>query len=172
MNTRLQQFISAENITQSQFADSIGVARASVSHIIAGRNKPGFDFILGMARTYPALNIDWLITGKGKMYRQAEQTLQLNSNDVLIDDIFASQFSSTEAPSERIRRLHNSVEDSPIVKQQDSLEASDHISSNQNTTIESKSSNTLSNNCQSIVKQRSITKIVVFYDDNTFQELR
>ena len=26
MNTRLQQFLSAENITQSQFADNIGVA--------------------------------------------------------------------------------------------------------------------------------------------------
>ena len=45
MNIRLQQFLSAENLSQAQFADIIGVARASVSHIIAGRNKPGFDFI-------------------------------------------------------------------------------------------------------------------------------
>ena len=50
MNTRLQQFLSAENISQSQFADTIGVARASVSHILAGRNKPGFDFLVGMSQ--------------------------------------------------------------------------------------------------------------------------
>ena len=69
MNTRLQQFLNAENISQAQFADSIGVARASISHILAGRNKPGFDFIERMASRYPSLNLEWLITGKGKMYK-------------------------------------------------------------------------------------------------------
>ena len=68
MNKRLQQFLSAENLSQSQFADSIGVVRASVSHILSGRNKPGFDFIYGMANAYPKLNIDWFVTGRGKMY--------------------------------------------------------------------------------------------------------
>ena len=62
MNRRLQQFLRAENISQSQFADTIGVARASVSHILAGRNKPGFDFLLAMSKHYPSLNLEWLIT--------------------------------------------------------------------------------------------------------------
>jgi transcriptional regulator with XRE-family HTH domain len=74
MNSRLLQFIQAENISQSQFADSIGVARASVSHILAGRNKPGFDFIGSMARRYPSLNVDWLVTGRGKMYKNAPES--------------------------------------------------------------------------------------------------
>ena len=69
MNFRLQQFLAAENISQAQFADQIGVARASVSHIIAGRNKPGFDFIQNMSRAYPDLNLEWLINGKGRMYK-------------------------------------------------------------------------------------------------------
>lgn len=69
MKDRLLQFLSAENITQSEFADSIGVARASISHIISGRNKPGFDFIESTMKHYPALNIEWLINGTGKMYR-------------------------------------------------------------------------------------------------------
>ena len=68
MNDRLVKFLEAENISQSQFADSIGVARASVSHILSGRNKPGFEFIERTARRYPALNLEWLITGKGRMY--------------------------------------------------------------------------------------------------------
>ena len=81
MNERLLQFLRAENITQSQFADNIGVARASISHIVSGRNKPGFDFLENTARHYPALNIGWLITGKGRMYssqsteRQEESTV-------------------------------------------------------------------------------------------------
>ncbi len=73
MNVRLQQFLSAENISQAQFADSIGVARASVSHILAGRNKPGWDFITATMRRYPDLNIEWLLDGRGKMYRTASE---------------------------------------------------------------------------------------------------
>lgn len=69
MNTRLQHFLTAENITQAQLADEIHVARASVSHILAGRNKPGFDFIESLGRHYPGLNLEWLITGRGKMYK-------------------------------------------------------------------------------------------------------
>ena len=68
MNERLSQFLAAENISQSQFADSIGVARASISHIVAGRNKPGYDFICSVMERYPSLNIEWLLAGKGKMY--------------------------------------------------------------------------------------------------------
>ena len=72
MNNRLQQFLAAENISQSQLAESIGVARASISHILAGRNKPGFDFIESLARRYPSLNLEWLITGNGRMYNTSE----------------------------------------------------------------------------------------------------
>lgn len=68
MNTRLLSFLSAENITQSQFADTLGVARGSISHILSGRNKPGFDFFEKLAESFPNLSLSWLITGKGKMY--------------------------------------------------------------------------------------------------------
>lgn len=71
MNTRLKQFIAAENLTQAQLADKINVVRASVSHILSGRNKPSYEFISGLMRHYPDLNIEWLMFGKGKMYRQS-----------------------------------------------------------------------------------------------------
>ena len=70
MNRRLLQFLQAENITQTQFADTLGVARGSVSHILSGRNKPGYDFLESLLLHYPALNLDWLMTGKGRMYRE------------------------------------------------------------------------------------------------------
>lgn len=70
MNKRLQQFLNAENISQSQLADTLDVARAGVSHIISGRNRPGFDFLESMALHYPQLSMEWLLTGKGKMYKE------------------------------------------------------------------------------------------------------
>ena len=69
MNKRLLQFLAAENITQTQLAETLDVAKASVSNILAGRNRPGYDFIESLMLHYPSLNIEWLITGKGRMYR-------------------------------------------------------------------------------------------------------
>lgn len=74
MNRRLLQFLQAENITQSQFADTLSVARGSVSHILSGRNKPGYDFLESLLLHYPRLNLDWLMTGKGRMFRDEEAT--------------------------------------------------------------------------------------------------
>ena len=69
MNRRLLQFLQAENLTQTQFADTLSVARGSVSHILSGRNKPGYDFLESLLLHYPSLNLEWLLTGRGKMYR-------------------------------------------------------------------------------------------------------
>lgn len=116
MNQRLLQFLKAENVTQSQFADNIGVARASVSHILAGRNKPGFDFLENMALHYPNLNISWLITGKGRMYSNQVNEPQPEAEGLL--------FQSDDT-------------DKPVQKP---------------------------------VNKRNISKILVFYDDNSFEE--
>jgi len=69
MNNRLLQFLNAENITQSQLAERLGVAKASVSHILAGRNKPGYDFIESLSKQFPNLNLEWLVCGRGRMYK-------------------------------------------------------------------------------------------------------
>ena len=71
MDKRLQQFLDAENISQAQLADTLGVARAGISHILSGRNKPGFDFLEAMAVHYPQISMDWLLTGRGRMYKDS-----------------------------------------------------------------------------------------------------
>lgn len=96
MNNRLQKFLAAENISQSQLADTLGVARASISHIISGRNKPGFDFLESMAVNFPALSIEWLITGKGRMYR---------GNDALQSEDGISGFLAQSSPADKIDRI-------------------------------------------------------------------
>ena len=96
MNNRLLRFLEAENISQSQFADSIGVARASISHILSGRNKPGFDFIESTARHYPSLNIEWLITGNGRMYKDGNARLFDSQSDIELFPADENDFSPTD----------------------------------------------------------------------------
>ena len=76
MNTRLQQFLSVENITQAQLADTLNVARAGVSHILAGRNKPSYDFLHKLLIKFPHINGDWLMTGRGKAYNDFGENSQ------------------------------------------------------------------------------------------------
>jgi transcriptional regulator with XRE-family HTH domain len=72
MNERLATFLKAEQLSPAQFADLMGIQRSGVSHLMAGRNKPGFDFFLTFLKKFPVVNIEWLISGRGKMYKEME----------------------------------------------------------------------------------------------------
>jgi transcriptional regulator with XRE-family HTH domain len=80
MNKRIQQFLEIENLSPSKLADMLGLQRSGISHILAGRNKPSYDFILKFLKTFPNINPDWLLMGKGKIYRNGEND-QNNQNE-------------------------------------------------------------------------------------------
>jgi transcriptional regulator with XRE-family HTH domain len=72
MKDRILQFLKVENKSSAQFAEEISVQPSSISHIISGRNNPSLDFVMKMLNKYPALSTDWLIFGKGQMYREKQ----------------------------------------------------------------------------------------------------
>ena len=146
MNTRLQQFLNAENISQAQLADTLEVARAGVSHILAGRNKPSYDFLSALLQHYPTLNADWLMLGKGKMYKDLQQktveTVQEQPAGLLFDDF------------------------DEIVEEKSNSQPNENVNIQTSNKI-----NDLDNIVQSVVKQRNVKKIIVLFDDGTFQEM-
>ena len=70
MKERILKILSNENLSATKFADLIGVQRSSISHIISGRNKPSYDFISKTLEKFPDINAEWLINGKGNMYKE------------------------------------------------------------------------------------------------------
>ena len=72
MHERLKNWMGIEGLKSSVLADSIGVNRATISHILSGRNKPSIDFFQKLLSTYPDLNSNWLITGIGYMSTKNE----------------------------------------------------------------------------------------------------
>ena len=147
MNNRLKQFLAAENITQAQFADNINVVRASVSHVLSGRNNPGFDFIKAMMAQYPRLNIEWLIFGKGKMYKDIEAPKETEFTE-------SSQLFPIFEPEVSLRIPETVDEDIIPATKQSSIELDG-----------------LDNIVQTIDKQRKVSKIIILFDDGTFQEM-
>lgn len=170
MNKRLEQFLAAENISQSKLSDTLGVARASVSHIISGRNKPSYEFIVSMMRHFPTLNIEWLLTGVGKMYKTSAATaavsdLQIDANGVNDkkgvqrkveeEDLFSSQnFKSDTSSTRRESQISTDLRD--ITRNSAATQSSDL------TQIKG----------ENPVNQKVIDKIMVFYSDNTFIEIK
>ncbi len=68
MIERIQLILKSLNLSPTRLADEIDVQRSGVSHILSGRNKPSLDFVMKILSTYPEINSDWLMFGKGKMF--------------------------------------------------------------------------------------------------------
>ncbi len=68
MEKRLERLLEEYKLNSSQLADILGVQRSGISHILAGRNKPSFDFLVRIIQNFPEINANWLITGKGRMF--------------------------------------------------------------------------------------------------------
>ena len=149
MNTRLKQFMSAENITQAQLADNLKVVRASVSHILSGRNNPSYEFIKALMSSYPRLNMEWLMFGKGKMYKQMQNPpvpQPSEGSDSLFDDSVSGQ---TTDSFENLQSEQGSTAN----------------------TAYTEASTALLQQVQIPVNQRKVVKVTILFDDGTYQEL-
>ena len=155
MKDRLRQFLAAENISQAQFADTINVVRASVSHILAGRNNPSFDFINALMLNYPRLNVEWLMFGKGKMYKDSPSVdpvpvIEEPKRTTAPQDLLFPEFDEEPAPEvPEIKETAQQPENKPF----------------------SFDINTLINTAQVVKNQRKVAKIIVLFDDGSYQEM-
>ena len=147
MQDRLQQFLQLEQLTPARLLDIIGVQRSGLSHILSGRNKPGFDFILRLLIKFPTLSADWLITGKGKMYKEQKDT--------------------REEGSLRESKIKNEIFESPKID--DSLDTEQNeLDFAAFQPSENPIKVPISNYVQ---KNRLLKKVLLVYTDNTFEEI-
>ena len=73
MREKLLDLMKNEGLKPSQLAELLGINPAGISHILAGRNKPGFDLLQKILRRFPRINPDWLLLDSDKMYRPNRQ---------------------------------------------------------------------------------------------------
>ena len=140
MKERIQEFLKAENKSSAQLAEEIGVQPSGISHIISGRNNPSLDFVLKMFDRYKYLSTDWLLFGKGSMYKD-KQLLNLFSkeSELELKDENSNHKSGTDDYANDIQDIKSSkrkldIENRPL---------SEHP---------------------------EVVKIVWFYNDNSFDE--
>lgn len=74
MKDRILQLMKSANLSNAEFAEKIGISTSSLSHIFSGRNNPSLDVVMRIHKSYPSVNLNWLLYGEGEMYGGVENS--------------------------------------------------------------------------------------------------
>ena len=86
MNERLKKLRKELDMTQQEFADSIGIKRSTMATYESGRNEP-IDAVISLICKQHGVNENWLRTGEGEMFEElTEQQKILKYTALLLKD--------------------------------------------------------------------------------------
>ena len=144
MKDRIKLIMEKENLTSAKFADRLDINRAVISHILNGRNNPSLDVVTKILNEMNYINPEWLINGKGNMYKEGFDAISIPKEP----DLFSQP---TEIPDEGMQKAVKAQE-TELNSLVNEVQASD------NKRIE-------------VVKMndKKITQIIIYYNDNTYQ---
>ncbi|MCF2517283.1 helix-turn-helix transcriptional regulator [Dyadobacter sp. CY351] len=142
LNEKIKQILADKNMSPSIFADEIGIQRSSMSHILAGRNKPSLDIVQKIIKRFPELGTNWILDG---------EELPTSSSEFLED----GQSSHLETPT---------ADKSPAARDANLPLKPGVGNKNFNRTLPVSTNNSSDT--------RRIEKILIFYSDGTFEEVR
>ena len=90
MNERIRELRKTLNLTQTAFAERIGLAYNTVTNYEAGRRNPTTAIITSICREFN-VNENWLLTGEGEMFNELtrdEMVARLVGQALSTDDEF------------------------------------------------------------------------------------
>ncbi len=83
---RLNIIMDYYNLSAALLADKIEVQRSSISHLLSGRNKPSLDFVLKILKTFPEVELYWLLNGVGTFPKSINQKKETSSTPTLFSN--------------------------------------------------------------------------------------
>lgn len=141
---RLEFLMENYGLNASAFADKIGVQRSSISHLLAGRNKPSLDFILKVQDFFPEVNLYWILNGKEKFLKSDHK---YDFTPTYKKDVTPNLFENAATENNNAETI---LKVSPTINDLEKSRPINDVSiSNENT---------------------EIFKIVIFYRDGTFKD--
>lgn len=92
-------------LTAALLADKIEVQRSSISHLLSGRNKPSLEFVLKILKTFPEVELYWLLNGVGTFPKTV-----ITKNETIAPTLFSTEIKNTpvktiEETSKEIERI-------------------------------------------------------------------
>ena len=69
INKRVELLIKKVASSKTSFSNETGISTVILSHISSGRNKVSLKAVEQILKAYPKVNAEWLILGKGNMFK-------------------------------------------------------------------------------------------------------
>ena len=160
---RIELLMKCYGLSPSQFADKTGIQRASVSHILSGRNKPSLEVMLKIFDAFPSIDMKWLMTGIG------EAPVATSINAVSQENLFPDEEPVHSIEQKTIgtqsqAALYATTRQAAIPSLQPEPKQVQHKQ-------QRKATQGRQQTLQSAASQRRIKEVRIFYTDGTYETL-
>ena len=113
---RIKKIIDDNDLTNSEFAEKIGVPKSSISHLLSKRNKPSLDIITKISEEFHYISTDFLILGS---------TLSKKDEIKVSEDLFSSHDEDNSQDS--VKESNNRVKSIIIIYENNKFEQIDKL---------------------------------------------
>ncbi len=113
---RIKKIIENNDLTNSEFAEIIGVPKSSISHLLSERNKPSLDIITKISEKFDEITTDYLIFGS---------SLSKKSQIKPSKDLFSS--SDIDNSKDSVKDSNNKVKSIIIIYENNKFEQIDKL---------------------------------------------
>lgn len=172
MKDRIKQIQTLANMSQQEFAKVIGVAPGSLSSVYSERIQPTSNYVVGIHKAFPNININWLMFGEGDMYVHPEDGEA--SSPISLSDSDQANSASPNVAHAHAESPQASLFDTP------SSAASEVLSFQNMRKAPDRHAASSHSRAQAVVehidtaknfdfRQRQVKEIRVFFDDGTYE---
>lgn len=156
---RLKGFMDKMELSNSQFADTCGIPRPTLSQLLTGRNKKISDVLVGQIHSaFPRLSVLWLLFGEGDMLTP-DAAIEKKSPDG--GGLFDEEFTNATNDSDKLE--YSNLKGLKECKNT-SLSAVNKVNNRDLKNEE------LQREIEKMRKNpRKVLQIMVYYDDSTFE---
>ena len=88
MDKKLRILMQNEKLTASKLAEVLEIKPAAISHILSGRNKPGYELICKIVTRFPHINPYWLLGDAQDMLNTNVQNTTSDNHESLSGTLF------------------------------------------------------------------------------------
>ena len=87
INNRVGHLIAKTTNSKASFSQATGISAVILSHISSGRNKVSLTAVEQIIKAFPKVNAEWLILGKGQMFKDGLDTSAGNELEYNINQL-------------------------------------------------------------------------------------
>jgi len=82
VNERIKLVFKQTGLSQTVFGERVGCTQQAISNAVNNKNQPGLDLVTSILVSYPELNTEWLVLGKGEMKKN--ESLESSQSEELL----------------------------------------------------------------------------------------